>query len=260
MKAIALGLLVGLGCFWGRAADVVSDFSSTNEGWTVVSHVRSAGPLPASGITASNQTPAVANGFLRVQDLNDDWNWIVAPARFLGDWRQYATAGLGLVTDDAPTVYALVLFLSGSHDGGATTNSASFTFPLGNIPASSRLDPVAPLAQAQWTVHTGTWTNLLTNVQQFWIRMDLNSNVAGELDLVDYVKLVDGSDTTLKIFRAVELEFFAPANVNHQIQVSTDLTVWKNYGLPFVGNGQQQVRSVRIGDQEGQHFRVLRTP
>ena len=118
----------------GTAADLVAEFTSTNEGWTTVSHTRRDPPWPEQGITARDISPAVANGFLRVQDLNNDWQCVAAPANFLGDWRQFAGVRLGLVTDDSPTIYEVVLFLSGSVDA-ITTNAASFTFPITGAPS-----------------------------------------------------------------------------------------------------------------------------
>ncbi|MBL9166716.1 MAG: hypothetical protein JNN07_03175 [Verrucomicrobiales bacterium] len=241
----------------GKAADLVSEFTSTNDGWTSVSHSRANPPWPESGVTARDLSPSVANGFLRIQDLNNDWQCIAAPGSFLGDWQRFGGVRLGLVTDDSPTVYEVVLFLSGSVDG-ITTNSASYTFPITGTPSSSRFDLVAALRSEQWTIISGSWGNLLKNVQQFWIRMDLNGNVAGELDLLDYVRLADSGDLSLKIHPAVELEFFAVAGVINQLQVSSDLQTWKNFGLPFVGDGTQQSRWVRLGDQEEQFFRIVR--
>jgi hypothetical protein len=243
----------------GTAADLASEFTDTNGGWIAVSHARRNPPWPETGITATDPTPAVANGFLRVQDLNDDWQCVAAPTNFLGDWQRFASIRLGLVTDDSPTIYEVVLFVSGSVDS-ITTNAAAFTFPITGTPSSSRFDLVASLSGADWTILSGSWSNLLKNVQQFWIRMDLNSNVAGELDLLDYVRLADSGDLSLRIYRAVELEFFAVAGVTNQLQVSSDLQTWKNLGLPFLGDGTQQSRWVRLGDQEAQFFRMVRIP
>lgn len=87
----------------GKAADLVSEFTSTNDGWTSVSHSRANPPWPESGITARDLSPSVANGFLRIQDLNNDWQCIAAPGRFLGDWQRFGGIRLGSVTDDSPT-------------------------------------------------------------------------------------------------------------------------------------------------------------
>jgi len=107
------------------AADLTAEFTGSNEGWTTASHARENPPWPLAGITATDPAPAVADGFLRVQDLNGDWQ------------------------------------------------------------------------------------------------------VAG---------------------------------VTNQVQVTTDLQKWKNYGLPFPGDGTKQSRWVRVGDQQAQYFRIVRTP
>jgi hypothetical protein len=240
------------------AGDIIAEFSGGNEGWISVSHVNQNPPLPASGITATDPAPQASNGFLRVQDLNNDWQWILAPIAFLGDWRNFAEIKFGLVTDDAPTLYPIMLFISGT--AGGATNSASFQFPIAGTPGSSRFDLSAGLVASQWTLRSGSWANLLANVQEFWIRLDLNSGVPQELDLLDYVRLVDATSEALTIYHAVEIEFFAPSGIRLQLQTSTDQQVWKDYGPIFTGNGTQQSRFARVGDQGAVFFRILRIP
>jgi hypothetical protein len=255
--AIILGL-VALPLHNAVAADLAAEFSTGPEGWISVSHTNQNPPLPAGGITATDPSPQVANGFLRVQDLNNDWQWIKAPAAFLGDWQKFASIKLGLVTDEAATIYPIVLFISGTSAG--TTHSATFQFPLAGTPGSSRLDLTAPLQASQWTLRSGSWSSLIADVQEFWIRLDLNSGVPQELDLVDYVRLVDGSVDSLKIHRAVEVEFFAPLGASLQLETSTDLHLWKAFGPVFTGDGTQQSRFIRIGDQKEVFFRLVRDP
>jgi hypothetical protein len=250
--------LVALPLQVADSADLAAEFSSGPEGWISVSHTNQNPPLPAGGITATDPSPQVANGFLRVQDINNDWQWIKAPAAFLGDWQKFASIKLGLVTDEAATIYPIVLFVSGTSAG--TTHSATFQFPLAGTPGSSRLDLTAPLQASQWTLRSGSWSSLIADVQEFWIRLDLNSGVPQELDLVDYVRLVDGSVDSLKIHRAVEVEFFAPLGASLQLETSTDLQLWKAFGPVFTGDGTQQSRFIRIGDQKEVFFRLVRDP
>jgi hypothetical protein len=250
--------LLALPVHEAAAADLTADFSSGAEGWISVSHTNQNPPLPAGGITATDPNPQVSNGFLRVQDLNNDWQWIKAPASFLGDWQKFATIRLGMVTDEAATIYPVVLFISGTTAG--TTHSARFQFPLAGTPGSSRLDLSAPLQASQWTLQSGSWDSLIANVQEFWIRLDLNSGVPQEMDLVDYIRLVDATVESLKIHRAIEVEFFAPLGASLQLETSTDLQLWKAFGPAFIGDGTQQSRFVRIGDQKDVFFRLVRNP
>lgn len=50
----------------------------------------------------------------------------------------------------------------------------------------------APLQASAWNV-TGNWQELITNVTAFYVRIDLNNNVAAEADYVDRIALVDGT-------------------------------------------------------------------
>jgi hypothetical protein len=116
------------------------------------------------------------------------------------------------------------------------------------------------LQAANWTIRSGSWEGLVANVDEFWIRLDLNSGVPQEMDLVDYVRLVDAEVETLTIHRAVEIEFFAPLGASLQLEISNDLEVWKAFGPVFTGDGTQQSRFVRVGDQQAVFFRLVRDP
>jgi hypothetical protein len=163
-----------------------------------------------------------------------------------------------MVTDEAATIYPVVLFISGTTAG--TTHSATFQFPLAGTPGSSRLDLSAPLQASQWALQSGSWNSLIANVQEFWIRLDLNSGVPQELDLVDYIRLVDATVESVKTYNALEIEFFAPLGASLQLETSTDLQLWKASGPVFTGDGTQQSRFFRIRDQKEVFFRLVRDP
>ncbi len=51
-----------------------------------------------------------------------------------------------------------------------------------------------------------------------------------------------------------------PLNLPLQLQVSTDLQLWKKLGPVFIGDGKQQSRCYRVADQSGVFFRLERNP
>jgi hypothetical protein len=244
----ALFLLAGC----AAAQTIQSDFSASNEGWSILGHSSNANPSNPAGISSSDLNPVVVDGMLKVQDIDSEWNWLKAPAPFLGNWSGYEEVRIDLVTDDYPTVHNLRLFIT---DG---TNSAYHDFPLGGTPASAILSLAAPVRQAQWTV-TGNWATLIANVTGFFIRIDLNNNVESEADFVDRIRL-QGSALQLLIEPAFHLEFFGKSGLNYQIEGSADMVHWKNIGEVIAGTNALVIRSIRKSDQSSRFFRVVVVP
>lgn len=110
---------------WVRLACVAleSNFAASNEGWTTIDHTSSTNPQPALEIRSSDPNPAVSGGRLVVQDIGNNWNWIVAPAKFRQSWTAFTDLKIDLVTDVSPTVFNLRFFIAGG------VNSAWYEFP-----------------------------------------------------------------------------------------------------------------------------------
>ncbi len=242
-KLLAVAMLLPL-----PALCTESRFATNNEGWIIIDHDSSANPLPSSGVNLSNTNPVAAAGSLIVEDIGNGWNWTVAPAKFHVDWSAFTGLEIDLTTDDSLTIHNLLLFIS---DG---TNRATYVFPIINTPASSVLNLSAPLLQAQWQV-TGNWTQLIANVNAFYVRIDLNNNVVSEVNLVDRVQLVDGTELPDRTF---PVKFPTQTGRDYQVESSVDLDVWKNVGMPVQGDGSEVTIQVPLSDAPKRFFRARR--
>lgn len=231
-----------------HALAIESTFALNNEGWKVIDHVSESNPVPTSGVIASDMAPAAADGALVVRDIGNNWNWLVAPSKFHGDWRGFTRLVLDFITDDSVTLYNLRLFIS---DGN---NSAAYEFPITNTPADTVLNLSAPLSASEWQV-TGTWDQLVANVNAFYVRMDLNNNVAGEVEFVDRIALVNASEPVGRLF---PVTFRTQVGRQYQVESSSELKVWRNVGAPVTGDGSEITVQVPLSDAPQRFFRARR--
>ena len=163
-----------------RGANVVSDFSAGNEGWIVVDHTFvGTNSVPSdAGLVASDTNPPTAGGKLRVWDLAGQWAWVIAPAKFQGDWSGCRSVQADITASSLTIKYA-VLFWIGDGRGTACTNAAYHLFPLTNTISGQTAAYAAPLVSTNWVITRGAWSNLVTNVREFWIRTDLTDGCGG---------------------------------------------------------------------------------
>ena len=215
-----------------------STFSANNEGWIIIDHVSSTNPLPSSGIQLIKNDPQVSGGRLVVQDIANNWNWIVAPAKFRQSWASFTDLKIDLITDDSSSLFNIRFFIA---DG---VSSAWYEFPLSGTPGNSVLNLSAPLQKSQWNV-TGNREQLIANVNAFYIRIDLNNNVASEADFVDRVALVNGTEPPVPTF---PVSFPTVQDSDYQIESSVNLEDWKNVGIPVPGNGSQITIEIPLTD------------
>jgi hypothetical protein len=194
---------------WG--ADVVSDFGGGNEGWLAgdVSFVGTNG-FPATGsLTNLDQNPLVDAGKLRVSDLGTQWTWAIAPASFQGDWRSRASVQADITASSAlPVQYPVLFWISDNRDSNGT-NAAYHLFPLAMTARGGTTNYLVTLNPTNWIVTGGSWSNLLRNVREFWIRVDLTAGCvtcgAGqETDWLDTVVLRQSWLSPLRIKRQGE--------------------------------------------------------
>ncbi len=223
-----------------------STFSINNEGWIIIDHASATNPLPSSGVGLSDTEPAVTNGRLEVQDIGNNWNWIIAPVKFHQDWSVFANLEIDLTTDDSITLFNLRFFIS---DG---SNRAYYEFPITNTPAGSVLNLSAPLSASEWQV-TGNWAQLIANVNAFYVRIDLNNNVASEADFVDRIALVDGTEPPDRTF---PVRFPSEIGSAYQVESSFDLHEWKDVASPVQGSGSEITIEVPLSDAPKRFFRV----
>ncbi len=223
-----------------------STFSADNDGWTIIDHLSSTNPLPASEIQLIKNDPQVSGGRLVVQDIGNNWNWIVAPAKFRQSWASFTDLKIDLITDDSSTLFNLRFFIA---DG---VSSAWYEFPLSGTAGKSVLNLSAPLQKSQWNV-TGNWEQLIANVSAFHIRIDLNNNVASEADFVDRVALINGTEPPGPTF---PVSFPTVQGSGYQMESSVNLKDWKNVGNPVPGTGSQTTVAIPLTDAPRLFFRA----
>ena len=187
--------VVCLTATWADGADVVSDFSAGNEGWVIVDHtfIGTNGVPSNTGAVAIDTNPPTAGGRLRVWDPDTQWCWAIAPARFQGNWNARRSVQADITASASLTIkYAVVFWIGDGRDTNCT-NAAYHLFPLTNTVSGETATCAVALESTNWVVTRGTWTNLLANVREFWIRSDLTSGCgtcpSGETDWLDNVVL-----------------------------------------------------------------------
>ena len=178
---------------WGT--DVVSDFTGGNEGWAVAD-VNFSGTdcFPANGvITNVNQNPPVDAGKLRVVDVGTQWTWAISPSQFHGDWRAKASVQADITAASTGTIKYPVMFWIADNRTSEGRNAAYHLFPQAMTVSGGTTNYFVTLYPTNWVVTGGSWTNLLQNVSEFWIRIDLTSGcgtcASPETDWLDNVIL-----------------------------------------------------------------------
>jgi len=156
-----------------------SHFDVDDEGWTAtaaeVSHVASGGN---------------PDGFLRFVDASGDATFIIAPAKFLGNWS--ALNGTGTIFWDHQ------IFVTGTvssflpHEVRISGPGGTATFTGGTPDGTSGwIQQSAPIEVASWTVNSGSWPAILANVTDFRISIEqvVNLSVPEDIAGIDNVVL-----------------------------------------------------------------------
>jgi len=164
----------------------VSTFDTDLDGWTP-----SPPGLPVPILPEVIWQPLGGNpgGFARFEDRSDATSYIEAPAKFLGDWSSLDGVGAirydHLIDDIGIRPVGFIYFTKLSGPGG----SAAWYESIGPIPVGWATKTV-PLNEPQWFVTSGTWADLLDDVQGFRIGIEAVSNElqeSGEIAGVDNV-------------------------------------------------------------------------
>ena len=177
-------------------ATVVSDFNADLDGWTAT----------GSGSLSHSVAGGNPDGFAQFDDmpgvLAGD-GFLIAPAKFLGDWS--ALDGVGslqwdhriLTLGDAPTIVNASAAISGP--GGQATY-------FGTLHQTTWTTFSAPISSGDWVIGGGTWNAILANVASLTIRIEAvhNDGAALDVDGIDNVGLVPEPGTlTLLVLGAL---------------------------------------------------------
>lgn len=188
MMPLVLLLAVVLTSTTANAAAVgISTFDSGAEGWTATTDTAS----PSSVSWAS--TGGNPGGYMHFEDFIKGETFLVAPASFHGDWSSFDGSGSldfeHKIFDVGVSVTAFIPYRVVISGPGGNAEWVGTT-PTG---ATDWVNLSAPINLANWTVNTGTWSGLLSNVTNLFIRMELVSGQQSpphELAGIDNVSLV----------------------------------------------------------------------
>jgi len=176
-------LVVSLVCFvtifsaHPARAQVSSTFSADAEGWRLI----------GQNVTAWQAAGGNPGGCVKVSDIAGH-GYVTAPVAYLGDWSGF---------DGADTLSAS-LYLDNT-SGGATSNPWVFRIagPGGAAYAFDGPSYVPPhrvwttyrvsLAETDWTIESGTWSEIVANVTS--LRLNVEFVSGAEIDYFDSVSL-----------------------------------------------------------------------
>jgi len=192
-----------LGCTsWSLAAFVTpvkSDFKNDLDGWTILD--ASQGNFVWSG-PAKGNPPGAAD----YTDQTSLPGIIRAPAKYLGDWS--SLDGVGTLSwehkifkmDKVRNLVQYEAWISGpggeaNFKGGLPPVNPALPIPHPANP--SFWEPVVvPIEETSWTVTSGDWSNLLSNVTDLRIRIECVANLAwfspplpGDNEVIDNIVL-----------------------------------------------------------------------
>ncbi len=175
---------------------VSSTFDADLDGWTPT--------VPADfSHQAAGGNPG---GYVHMVDSGGGSGQITGPSKFLGDWS--ALDGKGRISFDHK------LFQTGGYSGpskivdyelnliGSGGNSANWT-SSGPTGTTDWVSIVANIVESDWTILTGSWSNLLLDITELRVRVEMVDNAgfpdSRDIAGVDNVSLSVPEPTTLAL-------------------------------------------------------------
>jgi hypothetical protein len=198
-KSTAIAAILGFSALavssLGRASIIASSaFDAGFDGWT-----SSPGSPLAFSWESSGGNPG---GYIRYDDNlegpGEAGSAVFAPAGYLGNWAD---------ADVTQLSYQMNVFSTGAVAGvgnyivglESPSGSALWIGPLANANVPwFQLD--VPIVESDWTVSSGTWNDILSNVTELRIGMELySSGVTAEVTGLDNVELRSARETVVPL-------------------------------------------------------------
>lgn len=160
------------------ATIAMSTFDSDLDGWT--SNI----PTEISWSSIGGNP----GGYARHEDSTGNSTFLLAPSSFLGDWS--SLNGNGTISFDHK------IFSAGTGINNFVAYEVAISGPggsaewLGPIPngATDWVSITAPIEESSWSV-TGTWLDLLSNVDTLQVRIELVDNDGNDISGLDNIQL-----------------------------------------------------------------------
>ena len=178
MKPITLScLLIGVFTLSGKAAEIRSAFTASLEGWTAADTV---GGTPTHVAAGGNP-----GGYVFLDNAENLWTYVVAPAAFLGDLSGFDGGTLSFDGDQLTGngLYESTNFNYGNVYLIGPTVTTVLDLAQGPVPVGPWVTYSASLDAATWGATPADWATLLSNVTE--IRVYLEGTFGSETNGFD---------------------------------------------------------------------------
>ena len=241
---------------------VISDFSTSNDGWKITYVDGRIG-----GDAAWSSSGGNPGGYVPYVFAGNAPTGIAAPSKFLGDWS--SLDGRGHLQYDHG-VFALTGY--GGEEPNTVTiagpgGSATWTGPPGGAPNGGWKTLCTPIDAGSWVVTSGAWSSLLTNITYLNVRLELYPNAGVDEEGIDNVQLdFDALRLSIRCSQAdcsqVELCWLSCTNRMYQIQFRSNLATnqWADLLSAIPGDGARKyVTNAVAADQPVRFYRIVQS-
>ena len=146
---------------------VTSSFDDGNEGWVIFDDGNPAAWLSTGGFPG---------GYARLVDAGPAPTSLLAPIEYTGDWS--SLDGVGMISYDHLVGIQSVIVETFNHQITlmGPHGQAVWEGPMPSPPNAGWASYYAVIYESDWSVKSGTWTGLLSDVQSLIIRYELYAN------------------------------------------------------------------------------------
>ncbi len=185
MRILYLLLLIFMLSISASHAGIVSStFDTGLDGWTIEGRNYDGDSKVSNGGTLSNP-----GGYLQASDTpGNNWMFAIAPDKYRTDWGTHSVISADIMGDEHPWNYTAAFFILNGD------NKWKHEFDINAVEHNNWRTLTVTLEETNWSQVAGTqaWDTTLSNVTDFWIRVDLSSfsdTVHSEFNGIDNVAL-----------------------------------------------------------------------
>lgn len=231
-----------------------STFDTHLEGWTMV----------GNGTFSHQSSGGNPGGYARWVDVsgpNGD-GWAVAPADYRGSWASLTTYGALKWDHRIVNPGNGTTFLNGRAEISGPGGAAFYQSPVQMN--SNWTTFSAPIKQPSWSITSGTWASLVTNVTSLKIRLEAvwGGTVLDQAG-IDNVYLGDTNELVVSISVAsVDINWMSRTGATYQVQWTSSLTqpAWSNVNGVVTGTGSNMYLNDVIRGVPQRFYRAVENP
>lgn len=184
LKGIGGPALVAVACVAIASAEVVVrfDFDAGLQGWSLVD--------PSQGTLTWSAAGGNPLGFARFVDGDFGGGFMNAPDSFLGDW-SWMNGHATLRWDHKVIDFGGAGGTAVPHEAWLVGPGGSALFTMAEpAPNGAWLTVSAPILESEWTMQSGDWSALLSNVSELRIRIELMAAPLPDINGIDNIEVV----------------------------------------------------------------------